>query len=112
MPSACSRLDRSRGLSGGRPGVGVRFATSLVFLITGLSLRTGDIGQAWSAKGAAAFACLSCLALSPLLGVPLLRAAPALHRFLLPDFVAGLAAMLCMPTTLSTGVILTQQVGG
>jgi hypothetical protein len=25
---------------------GVRFATSLVFLITGLSLRTGDIGQA------------------------------------------------------------------
>jgi len=90
---------------------GVAFATSLVFLITGLALKPADVREAWSAKGAALFAASSTLLLSPLLALPLLRLQPALLPSLPPEFAAGLAAMLCMPTTLSTGVILTQQVG-
>ena len=99
------------GVLAGEAG-GVTLATSLVFLLTGLGLSRAEVAQAFSAKWAALYAMLSTLVLSPLLGIPLMRYAAEYLPQVHPELFAGLAVMLCMPTTLSTGVILTQQVGG
>jgi sodium/bile acid cotransporter 7 len=91
---------------------GVRLATSLVFLLTGFGLRRSDVTDAFTRVTPVLYGMLSTLVLSPLLGIPLLELSPYLPDTVPHEFMAGLAAMLCMPTTLSTGVILTQQVGG
>ena len=91
---------------------GVRAATSLVFLLTGLGLRRTDVTDAVTRPVPVFYGILATLVLAPCLGVPLLELTPYLPDTVPPEFLAGLAAMLCMPTTLSTGVILTQQVGG
>jgi len=86
-----------------------------VFALTGLSLRLDDVRTALNSKRAALYGLLSCLGLSALLA-PLvltdlpqllsqLPGLPALHD----EFFAGLALLCCVPTTLSTGVILARQ---
>ena len=91
---------------------GVPAATSLVFLLTGLGLRRTDVRDALTRPVPVLYGILATLVLAPCLGVPLLELGPYLPDSVPAEFLAGLAAMLCMPTTLSTGVILTQQVGG
>jgi sodium/bile acid cotransporter 7 len=91
---------------------GVPAATSLVFLLTGLGLRRTDVRDALTRPLPVLYGILATLVLAPCLGIPLLELGPYLADTVPPEFLAGLAAMLCMPTTLSTGVILTQQVGG
>lgn len=86
----------------------VEWATALVFILTGASLRLQDVVAAFSAKRAALFGTLSSLVAGALLARPLLAAGPALLPGLAPPFLAGLALLCCMPTTLSTGVILTR----
>ena len=82
-----------------------------MFVLTGLALRLEDVASALSAKRAAAFGILSCLVLSPALAAPLVVHVPALLPALQAPFLAGLALVLCVPTTLSTGVILSQACG-
>ena len=82
-----------------------------MFVLTGLALRLEDVASALSAKRAAAFGILSCLVLSPALAAPLVVHAPSLLPALQAPFLAGLALVLCVPTTLSTGVILSQACG-
>jgi sodium/bile acid cotransporter 7 len=83
-----------------------------VFVLTGLALRLEDVRAAFSAKRAALFGLLSTLVLSPALAIPLMRYAPLYAPALAPEFLAGLALVCCVPTTLTTGVILTAQAGG
>lgn len=101
----------SRGAAAASAG-GVELATRLVFLLTGLGLRRRDLADAARCPGAAAYGCAASLGLSPLLAAALLRTAPHWLPPGLPhELVAGLAVMLCVPTALSTGVVLTQQAG-
>jgi len=86
----------------------VEWATALVFILTGASLRLQDVVAAFSAKRAALYGTLSSLVAGALLARPLLAAGPGLFPALAPPFLAGLALLCCMPTTLSTGVILTR----
>ncbi len=89
-----------------------QYATIAVFVLTGLALRLEDVRAAFSAKRAALFGLLSTLVLSPALAIPLMRYAPVYVPALAPEFLKGLALVCCVPTTLTTGVILTQQAGG
>ncbi len=80
-----------------------------VFLLTGLALRLEDARAAFRAKAAALYGVLATLVLSPLLALPLMAYAPTHLPALQPAFLKGLALLCCLPTTLTTGVILTQQ---
>ena len=74
-----------------------------IFVISGLSLRRGEAMRALSAWGAILFGFASILFITPL-------AALAVQRLPLgsPELTLGLAVFCCMPTTLSSGVSLTQ----
>ena len=79
------------------------FVSTGIFIISGLGLRRGEAARALSAWGAIAFGAASILAITPL-------AALAVQRLPLgsPELTLGLAVFCCMPTTLSSGVSLTQ----
>ena len=78
-----------------------------IFIISGLGLKRGEALRALSAWGAIAFGFASILFITPL-------AALAVQRLPLgsPELTLGLAVFCCMPTTLSSGVSLTQVSSG
>ena len=86
-----------------------QWATVAVFALTGVSLRLADVRAALNAKRAALYGLLSCLGLSALLAPVVLSLGPELLPQLHAEFFAGLALLCCVPTTLSTGVILARQ---
>nr|GEX35400.1 probable sodium/metabolite cotransporter BASS4, chloroplastic [Tanacetum cinerariifolium] len=84
-----------------------KFSTFGIFIISGLTLRSDEIGAAVEAWPVGLFGLASMLMLTPLFSRVILR----LH--LQPqEFVTGLAMFCCMPTTLSSGVALTRLAGG
>ena len=82
-------------------------AVSIIFICSGLVLRTEEIYAALSAWRASAFGAVSILFVTPLIGVFL-----ALRVPVDPPLQLGLALFCCMPTTLSSGIALTTQARG
>ncbi|CBI28336.3 hypothetical protein VitviT2T_009080 [Vitis vinifera] len=78
-----------------------------IFIITGLKLQGGEIGAVAEAWPALVFGLVSILLLSPFFSKIILQIQLAPQ-----EFVTGLAIFSCMPTTLSSGVALTQLVCG
>ncbi|XP_071732992.1 probable sodium/metabolite cotransporter BASS4, chloroplastic isoform X2 [Rutidosis leptorrhynchoides] len=84
-----------------------KFSTFGIFIISGLTLLSEEIGAAAEAWPVGLFGLASILLLTPLFSRVILQ----LH--LQPqEFVTGLAMFSCMPTTLSSGVALTRLAGG
>jgi predicted Na+-dependent transporter len=80
-----------------------KWTTSAIFVISGLTLSTGDVAKAAKAWPAVLFGLVSILFITPLMAVPVLR------LNLVPrELVTGLAIFCCVPTTLTSGVSLTQ----
>ena len=77
--------------------------TTGIFILSGLGLRRGATLKALTSWGSVAFGMLSILVITPLAAVVALRL--PLHP---PELAFGLAVFCCMPTTLSSGVSLTQ----
>ncbi|KAG6629669.1 probable sodium/metabolite cotransporter BASS4, chloroplastic isoform X2 [Carya illinoinensis] len=77
------------------------------FLPIGLKLRGGEFRAVAEAWPAGIFGLVSILLVSPLFSRLILQVQLAPQ-----EFVTGLAIFSCMPTTLSSGVALTQLVGG
>ena len=82
-------------------------AVSIIFICSGLLLRTDEIFAALSAWKASLFGTVSILLLTPLIGVFLAFRVP-----MDPNLQLGLALFCCMPTTLSSGIALTTQARG
>lgn len=82
-------------------------AVSIIFICSGLVLRTADIRAAFSAWPATLWGCVAILFVTPVLGVLLAFKVP-----IDPSFQLGLALFCCMPTTLSSGIALTNQARG
>lgn len=101
------------GLSFPRPGIYMAglptqyVAVSIIFICSGMLLRTSEVRTALSAWKATAWGSFSILLLTPLIGTAL-----ALQTPLAPEFQLGLALFCCVPTTLSSGIALTIQAGG
>lgn len=97
------------------PGPGVaaagmdiqKFATIGIFIIQGLNLKRGEALKAANSWGSALYGLVAVLLLTPLLALPV-QALP----FVRPELAFGLAVFCCVPTALSSGVTLTQAVGG
>lgn len=84
-----------------------KFSTFGIFIISGLTLRSGDIGAAAEAWPVGVFGLVSILMITPYFSRAILQM--QLHP---QEFVTGLAMFSCMPTTLSSGVALTHLAGG
>ena len=82
------------------------YTTTGIFILSGLSLRRGEALTALKAVSSVLFGATSILLLTPL------AASLALALPLSRELRVGLAVFCCMPTTLSSGVSLTQAVGG
>ena len=82
-------------------------AVSIIFLLSGLMLKTDEIHAALAAWKAMSWGCVSILFATPFLG-----AAIAFQFPMDPAFQFGLALFCCMPTTLTSGVALTAQARG
>ncbi|MDP7741326.1 MAG: bile acid:sodium symporter [Lentisphaeria bacterium] len=82
-------------------------AVTIIFLISGLVLKTDDIKVALGAWTATLWGCSSILLVTPAIGVCLAMWIPMDGSLKL-----GLALFCCMPTTLSSGVVLTTQARG
>ncbi len=82
-------------------------AVTLIFLCSGLMLRTDEVHAALSAWSGTLWGSVSILFITPVLGAAI--------AFQLPmdrHFQVGLALFCCMPTTLSSGIALTNQARG
>ncbi|XP_010271688.1 PREDICTED: probable sodium/metabolite cotransporter BASS4, chloroplastic [Nelumbo nucifera] len=84
-----------------------KFSTFGIFFISGLMLRSGDVGAAVQAWPAGIFGLGLILLFTPFFSRLVLQL-----KLVPQEFVTGLAIFSCMPTTLSSGVALTQLVGG
>ncbi|KAF5446293.1 hypothetical protein F2P56_031929 [Juglans regia] len=84
-----------------------KFSTFGIFIISGLTLRSGDIGAAAEAWPVGIFGLVSILMITPYFSKAILQ-----MQLQPQEFVTGLAIFSCMPTTLSSGVALTQLAGG
>uniref|UniRef100_A0A0D9VGM3 Probable sodium/metabolite cotransporter BASS4, chloroplastic n=1 Tax=Leersia perrieri TaxID=77586 RepID=A0A0D9VGM3_9ORYZ len=84
-----------------------KYSTFGIFLISGLTLRTKELGAALEAWPAGLFGLASILLFTPFLAQFIMQI-----KFFPHEFITGLAMFCCMPTTLSSGVTLTQLVGG
>ncbi|KAL0536644.1 hypothetical protein IC582_025602 [Cucumis melo] len=84
-----------------------KFSTFGIFVISGLTLRTSEISASVEAWPVAVYGLVSILLLTPYFSRLILQI--HLHP---QEFVTGLAIFSCMPTTLSSGVALTQLAGG
>ena len=82
-------------------------AVSIIFLLSGLMLKTDEVHAALVAWKAMSWGCVSILFATPFLG-----AAIAFQLPMEPAFQFGLALFCCMPTTLTSGVALTAQARG
>ncbi|PWZ18413.1 putative sodium/metabolite cotransporter BASS4, chloroplastic [Zea mays] len=116
-PAASARRRRWSSLAGNVGGDGGKravpppaalldFARSN-FLPLGLTLRTKELGTALEAWPAGLYGLGSVLLFTPFLSQFIMQV-----QFSPREFITGLAIFCCMPTTLSSGVILTQLVGG
>lgn len=84
-----------------------KYSTFGIFVISGLTLRTKELGAALQAWPAGLFGLGSILLLTPFLAQYIVQI-----QFFPREFITGLAMFCCMPTTLSSGVTLTQLAGG
>ncbi|XP_062223187.1 probable sodium/metabolite cotransporter BASS4, chloroplastic [Phragmites australis] len=84
-----------------------KYSTFGIFVISGLTLRTKELGAALEAWPAGLFGLGSILLFTPFLAQFIMQV-----QFFPREFITGLAMFCCMPTTLSSGVTLTQLVGG
>ncbi|KAK1416568.1 hypothetical protein QVD17_32359 [Tagetes erecta] len=84
-----------------------KFSIIGIFLISGLTLRSEEIGEAVEAWPVGLFALASILLLTPLLSKIMVQV-----RLQPQEFVTGLALYNCMPTAISSGVALTRLAGG
>lgn len=82
------------------------WATFGVFLLSGLALRTGELGEALEAWPSLFFGLVSVLFMTPLVATIILQV-----KLVPQELVTGLAIFCCVPTTLSSGVALTQIAG-
>ncbi|AQK88628.1 putative sodium/metabolite cotransporter BASS4 chloroplastic [Zea mays] len=82
-------------------------ASPLPIGFIGLTLRTKELGTALEAWPAGLYGLGSVLLFTPFLSQFIMQV-----QFSPREFITGLAIFCCMPTTLSSGVILTQLVGG
>ncbi|KAK7344835.1 hypothetical protein VNO77_14976 [Canavalia gladiata] len=78
-----------------------------IFVISGLMLRSEEIGAAVEAWPVGLFGLVSILFLTPYFSRIILQI-----QLQPQEFITGLAIFSCMPTTLSSGVALTQLAGG
>ncbi|XP_071930196.1 probable sodium/metabolite cotransporter BASS4, chloroplastic isoform X2 [Coffea arabica] len=80
-----------------------RFSSFGIFVISGLTLRSDEIGAAAEAWQVGLFGLASILFFTPFFSkvILLLKLQPQ-------EFVTGLAIFCCMPTTLSSGIALTR----
>ncbi|KAK8653410.1 hypothetical protein V6N13_127412 [Hibiscus sabdariffa] len=84
-----------------------KFSTFGIFVVSGLTLRSDAIGAAAKAWPVGLFGLCSILLFTPYFSRLIL-----LFPLQPQEFVTGLAIFTCMPTTLSSGVALTQLAGG
>ena len=82
-------------------------AVSIIFLLSGLMLKTNEVHAALAAWKATSWGCLSILFATPFIGTAIAFRLP-----MEPSFQLGLALFCCMPTTLTSGVALTAQARG
>lgn len=84
-----------------------KISTFGIFIISGITLRSDEVGAAAEAWPVGLFGLVSILFFTPLLSkiILLLKLQPQ-------EFITGLAIFSCMPTTLSSGVALTRLAGG
>ncbi|KAD2804699.1 hypothetical protein R6Q59_029846 [Mikania micrantha] len=84
-----------------------KFSAFGIFFISGLTLRSEEIGAAAEAWPVGLYGLASILLFTPFFSriILLLHLQPQ-------EFVTGLALFCCMPTTLSSGVALTRLAGG
>ncbi|KAK4756103.1 hypothetical protein SAY87_009860 [Trapa incisa] len=83
-----------------------KFSTFGIFVISGLTLRSGEVGAAAEAWPVGVFGLVSILFFTPYFSKLILQI-----QLQPREFVSGLAIFSCMPTTLSSGVALTQLAG-
>ncbi|CAN6238302.1 unnamed protein product [Urochloa humidicola] len=83
-----------------------KYSTFGIFVISGLTLRTKELGAALGAWPAGLYGLVSILLITPFLAQFVMQV-----QLLPREFITGLAMFCCMPTTLSSGVTLTQIVG-
>ncbi|CAL4887559.1 unnamed protein product [Urochloa decumbens] len=83
-----------------------KYSTIGIFVISGLTLRTKELGAALGAWPAGLYGLVSILLITPFLAQFIMQV-----QLLPREFITGLAMFCCMPTTLSSGVTLTQIVG-
>ncbi|KAM7267751.1 hypothetical protein ACFE04_009917 [Oxalis oulophora] len=84
-----------------------KFSTFGIFIISGLTLRSEEIGAAVEAWPVAIFGLCSILLFTPYFSKMIMQI-----QLQPQEFITGLAIFTCMPTTLSSGVALTQLAGG
>jgi len=80
------------------------FLVAVIFLISGMKLKTEEIKSAMRARKAALFGIVSILFLTPLAAFVVV-----LIDFGVDEFAIGLALFFSMPTTLSSGAVLVAQ---
>ena len=78
-----------------------------MFIASGLQIKRGEAAQALRATGSVAYGLASIFLLGPLVLAPLILTLPLQP----PAIGLGLAVFACMPTSLSSGIAMTQ-VGG
>ncbi|CAL4969038.1 unnamed protein product [Urochloa decumbens] len=83
-----------------------KYSTFGIFVISGLTLRTKELDAALGAWPAGLYGLVSILLITPFLAQFIMQV-----QLLPREFITGLAMFCCMPTTLSSGVTLTQIVG-
>ncbi|XP_039133515.1 probable sodium/metabolite cotransporter BASS4, chloroplastic isoform X2 [Dioscorea cayenensis subsp. rotundata] len=84
-----------------------RVSTFGIFFISGLTLQSREIDAAIEAWPAGLFGLSSILLFTPLFSRLILQL-----KLVPQEFVTGVAVFCCMPTTLSSGIALTQLAGG
>ena len=91
----------------GELGVVSSVAVFCIFFIQGMSLKTDEVVEAVGQRGAFAYGFLVILGLTSFAGLLVL------HVQLEPRaLITGLAIFTCMPTTVSSGVVLVKQAKG
>lgn len=86
---------------------GSRACIALIFVISGLRLKTAELQTAFGAPVTVLSGLVSSLALTPAIAFALIRA-----PFSALELARGLALFVCGPSTLSSGVVLTAEAGG
>lgn len=89
------------------PGFVGQICIGAIFFISGLGLKTADIRHAVSEWRGMLLGVVFILGITPLAALVVLEL-PLEPR----EFMLGLAVFACMPTTLSSGVLLTRQAKG